>query len=97
MAVLITRIRSSTSCSPASSAARALVANLDRDTIDGLAVLSLQGKPADLNLTLEQHRAQATPDSSPAIDETQKLGDLLAMAAQWSDVSGESDIHEDDL
>ena len=43
------------------------------------------------------HRAQATPDSSPAIDETQKLGDLLAMATQWSDVSGESDIHEDDL
>ena len=36
--------------------------------------------------------------SSPANDdESHKRDELLALAAQWSDVSGDSDIHEDNL
>lgn len=75
-------------------AARALVANLDDDTIKNLAVLSLQGKPVDLDATLEQVQDPGPP--SP-IDHRQTVSALLAQAAQWSDVSGDSDIHEDDL
>ena len=75
-------------------AARALVANLDDDTIKNLAVLSLQGKPVDLDATLEQVQDPGPP--SP-IDHRQTVSALLAQAAQWPDVSGDSDIHEDDL
>ena len=79
-----------------SSTARAFVANLDRDTIDGIATLALQGKPADVGSMLD--RASAKMDSPHASDdESQKRHDLLALAAQWSDVSGDSDIHEDNL
>ena len=75
-------------------AARALVANLDDQTIKNLAVLSLQGKPVDLDTTLEQVQDPGPP--SPVVPQ-QTLSALLAQAAQWSDVSGDSDIHEDDL
>lgn len=78
-----------------SSAARALVANLDRDTIDNLAVLFLQGKSADLDLTLEQHRAQAATDLPSDMDEKQNLSDLMAIAAEWSDAG--SDVSSDEV
>ena len=79
-------------------AARALVANLDDDTVKSLAALSLQGKPIDLDATLAQaHATLAASNDPPSPGEPQTVNDLLALAAQWSDVSGDSDIHEDDL
>ena len=75
-------------------AARALVANLNDQTIKDLAVLSLQGKPVDLDASLEQVQDPGPP--SP-IDHKQTVSALLAQAAQWPDVYGDSDIHEDDL
>ena len=78
---------------PDQRAARAPVANLDEDIVKNLAVLSLQGKLVDLDSTL----AQAMEGPPATIDETQKVFDLLAMAAQWSDVSGDSDVSSDEI
>ena len=80
--------------SPRRAGARALVSQLDRDTIDEIATLALQSKPV-VSSMLDMKQAQS---SSPANDdESHKRDELLALAAQWSDVSGDSDIHEDNL
>ena len=52
------------------------------------------GQPVDLDASLEQVQDPGPP--SP-IDHKQTVSALLAQAAQWPDVSGDSDIHEDDL
>lgn len=80
--------------SPRRAGARALVSQFDRDTIDEIATLALQSKPV-VSSMLDMKQAQS---SSPANDdESHKRDELLALAAQWSDVSGDSDIHEDNL
>lgn len=76
------------------SGARALVSTLDRDTIDEIASLALQSKPVVSSML---DRAQAQSSSPASDDETHKRDDLLTLAAQWSNVSGDSDIHEDNL